>query len=283
MRCSLTGRGVPRDCANNETRSSSSCQPSSSSSSGDAGGHGPVQQALVVPLQPLHAAPSAPGRARRRRAGGPGAARRRAGSGRRRRSRPPARPGHEAGVDEPGDLRVHVGRRPVGAWARVSAASRVSTAATDARIDPDHPGDLHRDVGSPARTDRLALGERPGLPHRTAGLGQQVVDGGIEAVLDQLGHAPMGPLGEREAGPPCQLVLHRPGRGWRGEAQEPPGSRPVRRPRLVLVGQHPHGDRVALVDQRRIAAYGVAALAVLDDLGKRPERPAHQARLLRHR
>ena len=108
-------------------------------------------------------------------------------------------------------------------------------------------------------------------------LGDDVVDGGVEAVLQQRGDRPVRVVGEAQllgVGEPGQHPLPRCG-GVEQEQPAHPAS--VGGPRRTPVGQHAQRDGGALVDQGGVALDGQPAGAPLEGLGHGADRPRRQA------
>ena len=97
-------------------------------------------------------------------------------------------------------------------------------------------------------------------------LGDDVVDGRVEAVLEQCGNRAVGVVREGEllgVGEPRQHALPR---GRRAEQQQPADPAAVSRLRGAAVGQHPEGYRRPFVDERGVPLNGQAPRAPLERL-----------------
>ena len=166
---------------------------------------------------------------------------------------------------------------------RASGSSRRSSVA---RGVEDRDRLAHRrggPVGEMAGDVRAQPGEARLVPRRPARLRHQVLQRGDRRVLEHRPQARVRRGGERELRGVRQLagdVLDR-----RGHVQREQLARAVlhrlalRRGRL----EHAHADGRALVDERRVAAHGLAGARQRDGLRQRPDRPLGQPVLLERR
>ena len=164
--------------------------------------------------------------------------------------------GHEAGGHQGGALAGDVvgERRPGPARRRARPAAgrrRPRPAGSPATIADDL---VDPRLGSPARTAACSASKATASHTGAPCSAMSDVDRGRQAVVGQLVGARRRVGRQRQAGPAVEAAGAGPVTtpGWRSSrSRRMPG--PVGLVLVVRRGQHPHGHRLALVDQRRVA------------------------------
>ena len=140
-----------------------------------------------------------------------------------------------------------------------------------------------RGLGQIAR-DVVAQGGEAGLvPRRSAGLRDERVERGGGGVVEHGSQAAVRRAGERQLGAATELVAHVADGGGDGQLEQAAGARAHRGALGLRALEHAHADRLALVDERRVAADGLAGARQRDRARQRADRPRAQAVLLEAR